>query len=136
MFDGKKTIAQAQVYKAMEILKDMVEKDDSLSVKEPVELVRLALDNVKPVMEVRSRRIGGAAYQVPMPVKGDRRETLSVRWLIEAARKRPNKEFKTFADKLANELFDALHRKGGAVDKRNSIHKSAEANKAFAHFRW
>lgn len=136
MIDGKKSIAQTQVYKAMEMLKESVKDNEELSKKEPLDLVRLALENIKPVMEVRSRRIGGAAYQVPMPVKGDRRECLAIRWIIEQARKRSNKEFKTFADKFASELSDALNRQGGAVKKRNDVHKAAEANKAFAHFRW
>lgn len=130
MKDGKKTVAQKQVYKAMELL------SEGLGKGEPVELVRKALDNIKPVMEVRSRRVGGAAYQVPVPVKGDRRETLAIRWLVTVARKLPNKEFHTFAEKLAAELKNAYNGEGMSVKKRNDMHKSAEANKAFAHFRW
>ncbi|NMB56932.1 30S ribosomal protein S7 [Candidatus Beckwithbacteria bacterium] len=130
MLDGKKDIATKQFYKALDILAQ-VDKES-----EPVDVLRRALDNIKPVMEVRSRRIGGAAYQVPMPVKGDRRETLAIRWLITCARKRPNSQFHTFAEKLAAELKDALNHEGEAVKKRDITHKAAEANKAFAHFRW
>jgi small subunit ribosomal protein S7 len=136
MKDGKKSIAMAAVYGAIEIVVEKTQKETEFSQKDPAELVRLALENIKPVMEVRSRRIGGAAYQVPMPVKGDRREALSIRWLVESARKRPNKEFNTFAEKLAAELYDALRREGLSVKKRNDTHKAAESNKAFAHFRW
>jgi len=130
MKDGKKTIAQKQVYKAMEIISSELNKEDA------VELVRQALDNIKPIMEVRSRRVGGAAYQVPMPVKGDRREALAIRWLLQAARQRSNIEYPTFSQKLAAELTAALSNEGAAIKKRNDTHRAAEANKAFAHFRW
>jgi small subunit ribosomal protein S7 len=130
MKDGKKTIAQKQVNKALEALKVKFPKD------EPVEKFRQALDNIKPIMEIRSRRVGGAAYQVPMPVKGDRREALAIRWLIAAARKRPNSQYHHFYEKLAAELIDAVNNEGEAVKKKINTHKSAEANKAFAHFRW
>ena len=130
MKDGKKSIATKQVYDAMKIMSEKLKKDDILDV------VRQALDNIKPLVEVRSRRIGGAAYQVPMPVKGDRRETLAIRWLITCARLRPNKEFRSFAEKLAAEMMDALHNQGLSVKKRDDTHRAAEANKAFAHFRW
>lgn len=136
MNDGKKSVAQKQVYKALAMLKEQVQSEEDLASKEEVDLFRQALDNIKPVMEVRSRRIGGAAYQVPMPVKGDRREALAIRWLVTSARKRSNKDFHTFSEKLCAELFDACHRQGLSVAKRNDIHKAAEANKAFAHFRW
>ena len=130
MKEGKKTVAAKQVYQALKHLGESQKSDD------PVELLRQALDNIKPVMEVRSRRVGGAAYQVPMPVKGDRREALALRWLIDAARAKSNSEYKTFAQKLAAELEAALRNEGQAVQKRDNTHKAAEANKAFAHFRW
>jgi small subunit ribosomal protein S7 len=130
MKDGKKTVAQKQVYKMVELLGKEAKSDD------PVETMRQALENIKPIMEVRSRRVGGAAYQVPVPVKGDRREALAIRWLIQAAQQRPNKEYHSFAEKMAAELIAALNNEGAAVKKRNDTHRSAEANKAFAHFRW
>jgi len=129
MKDGKKTIAIAQVYKALKLVEEKTKK-------EGVEVLRLALENIKPVMEVRSRRVGGAAYQIPMPVKGDRREALSIRWLIFAAKAKPNKDFHTFADKLAVEIIDASQGAGEAIRRKEQTHKMAEANKAFAHFRW
>jgi len=130
MKDGKKQIAFRQVYTAFDLIKKKLKIDN------PIDVFRQALENVKPSMEVRSRRVGGAAYQIPMPVKGDRREALAIRWLILAARKRPNKEYHTFAEKLAAELIDASKNEGGAVQKKGEIHRLAEANKAFAHFRW
>lgn len=129
MKDGKKSIAQKQVYQALDILKEKTKAD-------PLNTLRQALDNVKPSMEVRSRRIGGAAYQVPSPVRGDRKESLSIRWVINAARARSNREFHRFSGKLAAELFDALNNQGGAIEKKNQMTKMAEANKAFSHFRW
>ena len=95
-----------------------------------------SLDNIKPTIEVRSRRVGGASYQVPQEVRGERKISLSIRWLIESARKRSNKEYHTFADKIAQELLDAYHNTGEAVRKRDLVHRMAEANKAFSHFRW
>ena len=130
MKDGKKTIAQKQVYKTMDILKEKFPK------QEPVDVLRKALDKIKPQMEVRSRRVGGGAYQVPMPVKGDRKETLAIRWTIEAARNRSNSQYHTFSGKLAAELIDALNDEGTAFKKKINTHKAAEANRAFAHFRW
>ena len=130
MQDGKKTIAQKQVYKALELAKKEAKAEDA------TELLRQALDKIKPNMEVKSRRVGGAAYQVPMPVKGDRKEALAIRWLVLSARKRPSSQFHTFAEKLAAELLDAFKGEGEAVRKRETTHKMAEANKAFAHFRW
>ena len=129
MKDGKKSIAQKQVYQALDILKAKTKAD-------PLNSLRQALDNVKPSMEVRSRRIGGADYQVPSPVRGDRKESLSIRWVINAARARSNREFHRFSAKLAAELFDALNNQGGAIEKKNQMTKMAEANKAFSHFRW
>ncbi len=130
MVDGKKSISQKHVYKALEILKEKTKSDD------PVTVLRFAIDKVKPSMEVRSRRVGGAAYQVPMPVRGDRREALAIRWIINAARSRPNSEYHHFYDKLAAELLDAHNGQGGAIDRKTQSLKVAEANKAFSHFRW
>ncbi len=129
MVDGKKSVAQSQIYQAFKLLKSDSESD-------PVEVFRQALDKIKPIMEVRSRRVGGAAYQVPIPVKGDRREALAIRWLVNAARNRANKDIHTFAEKLAAEIKDALKGEGEAIKRRNDTHRAAEANKAFAHFRW
>lgn len=129
MKDGKKTVAQKHVYRAFDLIKKKVKK-------EPLQVFQQALENVKPTMEVRPRRVGGAAYQVPMPVKGDRRESLAIRWLILAARARPNKEYHHFWEKLAAELLDASERNGGAFQKKEEVRRMAEANRAFAHFRW
>jgi len=126
---GKKMVAQKHVYRAFEQVKEKAGAD-------PLEVFQKALDNVKPSMDVRPRRVGGASYQVPMPVRGDRRESLAIRWLIQAAQARPNKEYHTFDKKLAAELLAAYKNEGGAVRKKVEIHKIAEANKAFAHFRW
>jgi len=126
---GKKTVARKHVYQAF---KQIEKKTGGNS----LEVFQKALDNVKPSMEVRPRRVGGASYQVPMPVRGDRRESLAIRWLIQAAQARPNKEYHTFDKKLAAELLAAYKNEGGAVRKKQEIHKIAEANKAFAHFRW
>jgi len=129
MKDGKKTIAQKQVYKAFELIKEKTQK-------KPLEIFTKALENVKPTMEVRPRRVGGAAYQVPMPVRGDRKESLAIRWLVLYARQRPNSEYHHFYEKLAAEILDAAQNQGGAVKKKEEVHRMAEANKAFAHFRW
>lgn len=129
MKDGKKSLAQRLVYKALK----QIEKETG---KNPLQIFQKAVENVKPKMEVRPRRVGGAAYLVPMPVKGDRRISLAIRWLVLAARARPNKEYHTFDAKLAAELLDAARGEGGAVEKKNQVHRLAEANKAFAHFRW
>ncbi|AKM79743.1 MAG: 30S ribosomal protein S7 [Candidatus Beckwithbacteria bacterium GW2011_GWB1_47_15] len=126
---GKKSAAQKQIYLTLEILKEKSQKD-------PLDVLNQALGNIQPAMEVRSRRVGGAAYQVPMPVRGERREALSIRWLVTAARSRPNSQFHRFADKLSAEILDAAVGQGGAMDRKNQTHKMAEANKAFAHFRW
>lgn len=130
MKDGKKTVAQKQVYQTLEILKEKFPEE------EPADVMRKAFDKIKPQMEVRSRRVGGGAYQVPMPVKGDRKEALALRWTIEAARKRPNSQYHNFSGKLAAELMDALNDTGAAFTKKINTHKAADANKAFAHFRW
>jgi small subunit ribosomal protein S7 len=126
---GKKSVAQKQVYKALGIIKEKTKSD-------PIKVFSNALSNIKPSMEVRPRRVGGAAYQVPMSVRGTRRETLAIRWLIQAARKRSNSEYKTYAKKLAAEIIDASKGEGGAVKKRTDTERMAEANRAFAHFRW
>jgi small subunit ribosomal protein S7 len=128
MRSGKKTVAQKQVYRTFDLLKER-EQD-------PIIVFTQAIENLKPTMEVRPRRIGGAAYQVPVPVRAERRETLAVRWLIKAANARPNKEYHTFAQKLAAEISDAAQNTGGAIKKKLDIHRMAEANRAFAHFRW
>jgi len=104
--------------------------------QEPLTVLARAFDNIKPQMEVKARRIGGAAYQVPIPVRGDRQESLAIRWLIVAANARSNSEFHTFSEKLTAEILDAVNNAGGAVKKKLDTHKMAEANKAFAHFRW
>ncbi len=129
MRDGKKTTAEKQVYNAMEIIKEKTQKD-------PLEVFHQALDTIRPEMEVRSRRIGGAAYQVPTPVRGRRQESLSLRWLISAAQSRPNSEYHTYAEKLAAEIIEASQGEGVAIKRKQEVERMAEANKAFAHFRW
>ncbi|MEA3355421.1 MAG: 30S ribosomal protein S7 [Patescibacteria group bacterium] len=129
MYSGKKSIAQKHVYQALELIKKQTKED-------PIIALRQAINNAKPTMEVRSRRVGGAAYQVPVPVRGNRRESLAIRWIIDAARKRPNSKHHHFYQKLAAELTDAIKNQGGAVDRKTQAHKVAESNKAFAHFRW
>jgi len=129
MISGKKTIARQQVYSALEAAGKTLKK-------EPLVVLQSALDNIKPKTEVRSRRIGGAAYQIPVPVSARRRLSLALRWLVEAARRRPNKKYHRFFLKLAAELVDASHGEGGAVKKKDDTHRMAEANKAFSHFRW
>lgn len=129
MRDGKKSVAQKAVYSALDIVKDKTGDN-------PIKVFIDAIDAVKPSMEVRPRRVGGAAYQVPMPVKGSRKETLAIRWIIQNARKRSSSEFKTFAAKLAAELMDAVNGEGGAMKKKSDVERMAEANRAFAHFKW
>jgi small subunit ribosomal protein S7 len=129
MLDGKKSVAQKQVYAALEILATQTNR-------KAVEVLEDVLKNVAPQMEVRSRRVGGAAYQVPMPVRGRRATALSLRWLVDEANKRSNKEFHSFGEKLAAEMIAALNNEGGAIAKRDNSHRMAESNKAFAHFRW
>jgi len=128
MRDGKKTIAQAQVYNALEIL--------SKKSEDPMKAFDKAIQNIGPKVEVKARRIGGANYQVPVEVKHERKMALALRWLIDAARKRSNKEYHTFAEKLAAEMLAAMNNEGEAVRKREIALKQAEANKAFSHFRW
>ncbi|MBN1169353.1 30S ribosomal protein S7 [Candidatus Woesebacteria bacterium] len=129
MKDGKKSVAQRQVYKALDMIKEKSGKD-------PIEVFSKAMGNIRPTMEVRPRRVGGAAYQVPMPVRGDRKDALAIRWLIFSARARSSSEFRTYADKLSAEIMDAANGEGAAVKKRADVEKMAEANKAFAHFKW
>ena len=129
MRSGKKSAAQKQVYEAISLIKEKLNQD-------PMLVFRQAVDNVKPQMEVRSRRIGGAAYQVPAPVRGERKQSLAIRWIIQSARKRPNKEYHTFAEKLSAELIDAFNNTGASIKKKEDTHRMAESNKAFAHFRW
>lgn len=128
MKDGKKNAAEKSFYGAMEILK---EKGN-----EPLEVFETALQNVGPRVEVKSRRVGGANYQVPLEVRGDRKNALAIRWIVEAARARANSEFHTFAEKLAQELLEASKNEGAAVKKRDTVHRMAEANRAFSHFRF
>jgi small subunit ribosomal protein S7 len=129
MRDGKKSVAQKQVYLALELVA-------SETGKKPVDIIEEVMRIVTPQMEVRSRRVGGAAYQVPMPVRGRRGSSLSVRWLIEEANKRSSKQYHSFAEKLAAEMLDILNNVGGSVTRRDASHRMAESNKAFAHFRW
>lgn len=124
--NGKKSVAERVVYGAFDLIAER-KKDD------PIKLFRQALDNVKPLVEVRSRRVGGANYQVPMEVRPERRMSLGLRWLITAARER---HAKSTAEGLAGEILDALENRGGALKKKEETHRMAEANKAFAHFRW
>ena len=126
MFDGKKTVAEKIVY-------DAIDKIKTKSKDEPITIFNQAINNIKPTVEVRSRRVGGATYQVPVEVKSKRSQALALRWLIDASRKRKDKNM---SDKIFNELYDAYEKKGSAVKKREDVHKMAESNKAFAHFRW
>ena len=126
MLDGKKSVAESIVYGALETMETRAKSD-------PVQLFHDALNNVKPQIEVRSRRVGGATYQVPVEVRTERREALAIRWLIIAARKRNEN---TMEERLAAELADAVNNRGTAVKKREDTHKMADANKAFSHYRW
>ena len=126
MLDGKKGTAQARVYDAFDIVKQ------KLSL-EPMDVFNQALENVKPMLEVKARRVGGSTYQVPMEIRPERRQTLAIRWLVMFARKRSEK---TMKEKLAGELMDAYNNAGAAVKRKEEMHRMAEANKAFAHYRW
>ena len=126
MYDGKKTIAEKIVY-------DAIDKIKSKSKDEPITVFNRAISNIKPTVEVRSRRVGGATYQVPVEVKTKRSQALAIRWLIDASRKRKDKKM---SDKIFNEIFDAYQNRGSAIKKKEDTHKMAESNKAFAHFRW
>ncbi len=126
MIDGKKSVAESIVYNALERVEQKLKRS-------PIEVFHEALDNIKPSVEVRSRRVGGATYQVPVEVRPIRREALAIRWLIIAARKRNEN---TMEERLAGELSDAVNNRGTAVKKREDTHKMADANKAFSHYRW
>ena len=126
MLDGKKTVAQSIVYDAFDIVKEKENKD-------ALEVFETALNNIMPVLEVKARRVGGATYQVPMEIRAERRQTLGLRWLVTYAR---NRHEKTMAEKLAAEIIDAVNQTGGAVKKKEETHRMAEANKAFAHYKW
>ena len=126
MYDGKKTAAEKIVYEAIDKIK-------SKSKEEPITVFNEAINNIRPTVEVRSRRVGGATYQVPVEVKSKRSQALALRWLIDASRKRKNKNM---SDKIFNEIYDASQNRGSAIKKKEDMHKMAEANKAFAHFRW
>ena len=126
MYDGKKSVAESIVYGAFDRVEGRLKR-------EPVEIFHEALDNIKPSVEVRSRRVGGATYQVPVEVRPERREALAIRWLITASR---NRNENTMEERLAAELMDAAQNRGTAVKKREDTHKMAEANKAFSHYRW
>jgi small subunit ribosomal protein S7 len=126
MNDGKKTIAEKIIY-------DAIDKIKSKSKEEPINIFNEAINNLRPTVEVRSRRVGGATYQVPVEVKLKRSQALALRWLVEASRKRKDKQM---SDKIFNEIYDAYQNKGSAIKKKEDTHKMAESNKAFAHFRW
>ena len=129
MKEGKKSVAEQILYGALERIAEKTGKPDDQS----IQVLQQALENVKPVVEVKSRRVGGATYQVPVEVRSSRRQTLAMRWMIEAARERSEK---SMAHRLAHELMDAAENRGAAVRKREDTHRMAEANKAFAHYRW
>ena len=126
MYDGKKGVAQTIVYDAFKLIEEKVGQS-------ALEVFQEALENIMPVLEVKARRVGGSTYQVPMEVRAERRQTLALRWLVEYSRKRSEK---TMKERLAGEIMDACNNLGASVKKREDMHKNAEANKAFAHFRW
>ncbi len=126
MWDGKKSLARRLVYGAFELMEKRLKED-------PLKAFRKAMDNVKPELEVKARRVGGATYQVPVEVRLDRKMSLAIRWILRYARERSEK---TMTERLAGELIDAFNNRGGAIKKREDTHKMAEANKAFAHYRW
>lgn len=126
MYDGKKSTAERIVYGAFDLVEERAKSD-------PLEVFKQALENVSPAIEVRSRRVGGATYQVPVEVRSERRQALAIRWIIQAARSRSDK---TMVDRLSAELLDAANNRGSAVKKREDTHRMAEANRAFSHYRW
>jgi small subunit ribosomal protein S7 len=126
MYEGKKSVAETIVYGAFDIIETKTKQS-------PIEIFKSALENVAPAIEVRSRRVGGATYQVPVEVRMERRQALAIRWIITAARGRNDK---TMVDRLSSELMDAANNRGNAVKKREDTHRMAEANRAFAHYRW
>jgi small subunit ribosomal protein S7 len=140
MWDGKKSVAQRVFYDALNIISEQMKsagttlaKDGRKEPTEPIEVFETAVNNVKPLLEVRSKRIGGASYQVPMQVRPKRQQSLAFRWIIQSARA---KEGKPMCERLASELIDAYNGHGGAMTTRENVHRMAEANKAFAHFAW
>jgi small subunit ribosomal protein S7 len=126
MMRGKKSIAERIFYRSLDLIAARAKED-------PLAVFKRAVDNCKPMLEVRSRRVGGANYQVPVEVRPQRRLSLAMRWLVQAARQRPGKSME---EKLADELLEAAHQRGGAVKKKEDTHRMAEANRAFAHYRW
>ena len=126
MYDGKRGVASKIVY-------DAIDKIKTKSKEDPINIFNEAINNIKPTVEVRSRRVGGATYQVPVEVKSKRSQALALRWLIDASRKRKDKNM---SDKIFNEIYDAYQNRGAAIKKKEDTHKMAESNKAFAHFRW
>jgi len=126
MYDGKKTVATRIVYGAFDVIRKKGDND-------PIEIFKKAVDNVKPILEVKTRRVGGANYQIPIEITQNRRTSLSIRWIITYAR---NRQEKSMIDKLAAELLDASNHRGGAMKKKDDTHRMAEANKAFSHYRW
>ena len=126
MFDGKKSTSEKIIYDALDKIKSKTKGD-------PIKIFNDAINNIRPNLEVRSRRVGGATYQVPVEVKAKRSQALALRWLIDASRKRKDKNM---SDKIFNEIFDAYQNRGSAIKKKEDTHKMAESNKAFAHFRW
>ena len=126
MYDGKKTTAEKIIYNALDKLK-------SKTKEEPIKVFNEAINNIRPTVEVRSRRVGGATYQVPVEVKNNRSQALAIRWLIDSSRKRKDK---LMSDKILNEIYDAYQNKGSAIKKKEDTHRMAESNKAFAHYRW
>jgi len=126
MYDGQKSKAEKIIYTAMDKIKDKTKED-------PIKVFNEAINNIRPNLEVRSRRVGGATYQVPVEVKSNRSQALAIRWLIDASRKRKDKKM---SDKIFNEIYDAYQRRGSAIKKKEDTHRMAESNKAFAHFRW
>lgn len=129
MKDGKRSIAEKLVYRALEAIKEQ-------SKQEPLSVFEKAIANVAPKMEVRPRRVGGASYQVPVEVRGDRKEALAIRWILAGAKAKSNREYHTFDKKLAAELLDASNNAGIAIKKKEDMQKTANANRAFSHFRW
>lgn len=128
MLDGKKSVAEKVVYGALSKIDEKIEGDEK-----NIDIFNKAIENVKPLLEVKSRRVGGATYQVPVEVRPVRQQSLAIRWLVSMARKRNER---TMVDRIANELFDAANERGASFKKKEDIHKMAEANKAFAHYRW
>jgi small subunit ribosomal protein S7 len=126
MLDGKKSLAERIFYSSMDLIQ-------SKETEEPLSLFKKAVENTKPILEVKSRRVGGATYQVPVEVRADRKQALSIRWLLSSAKARTER---TMEEKLANELVDAANKRGAAIKKKEDVHRMAEANKAFAHYRW